>query len=300
MIALVLAAYAAPLDPVLEGAPLPADADVQIERRDTSWTVTVGGRPMLVPAPQTPADEEAIRALVQSLLSGLELVPSSPLPRVPPAPAPAPRTDPPAPQPVVIVVPTILTAAPLPPAPPPAPPASVPSPVVAPPVLPEEPEPGVPRLWIGPEVVARAGVAAGAGGAVGVWFGHRGGAGFRVAGRLPRTVAVGGSPSLAELDADLELWGAATPWVTLVMAGGASGRRYAVGDAPIAVHVMPRAAAGVVVPVVTRRVSMGFGAALELDLGETRIGSAGAEERISPAALRIELRFSDSGEPIAR
>lgn len=250
-------------DPLLSD--LPPGADVEIVRGATSWTVRVGDQTVRIPPATTPEDEAAVRALVASLMSSLDLSVDVALPEIP-APPPRPRpAPPPAPEPEPVVV-----------APPPPPP-------------PPEPEPGpLVRVWAASDLVLRPEVQLGAGFAAGVSTGERAGFDGALGYRLPR--AVGGA-ILTELDLGAGLWGAVRPWLVVTVGGSAVMRWYSAEAEPVTSHVMPRAQLGVGVPVGFGATTLTLSTAVEADLGVTWIAPEGERfERLSPVAARIQLR----------
>jgi hypothetical protein len=277
-------ALAAEPDPWLQG--LPAD-QVVLVRGPESWSLVVGGKPLLVPAPRTPAEEVALRALVLSLLSGLDLVPAAPLP--PPLPVPVPV---PPPVPVIVVIPAPPPPPPPVPVPPPA--AEPPAPVLAP--SPPAAEPPAPSRsswapWIGAELVIRPQVSPGAGLAVGVRAGQRAGVGVRLSGRAPRSVITGGESHLLEGTGDLELWGSVRSWVAWGVGVGGAARLYSLPDTLLGTHTVPHATAQAWLPVDSGPVTLMLGVGAEVDLVSTKIGQAGHQEPLPPTALRVETRI---------
>jgi hypothetical protein len=256
------AAFAA--DPLL--SELPPGADVEIVRGPTSWTVRVGDQTVQIPPATTPEGEAAVRALVASLMSSLDLSVDVPLPEIPaPVPRPRPAPPPPEPEPVVVVAP------PPPPPPPPEP----------------EPEPLV-RVWAATDLVLRPEVQLGLGFVAGVSTGERAGFDVSLGYRLPRAAS---GAILTELDLGAGLWGAVRPWLVVTVGGSAVLRWYSAEAEPVTSHVMPRAQLGVGVPVGFGQTTLTMSAAVEADLGVTWIAPAGERyERLSPVAARIQLR----------
>jgi hypothetical protein len=106
-------------------------------------------------------------------------------------------------------------------------------------------------------------------------------------------VQVGGESQLFEATADLELRGSVGPHVSATVGAGIAGRVFTVGSIVASAHAIPRASAGIWVPVETDLAGVVFGAAGELDLATTDIGpEGGSGERLVPAALRVEVRIS--------
>jgi hypothetical protein len=284
-------AAAAPLDPFLADLALPADADVSIDRGAERWTITVGDRRFGVAPPTTPEDEQALRALVSSLWTDLDLLPLARLPSPPPLPPPpVPRPKPqvlppdvvPAePEaPLIVLVPLAARVEPPPPPPPPEPP-------VVPPV-----EVSPARVTIGTDLVVRDRLWPSAGAWASVTTGVRGGVGGRVGGRLPHTTGWGPSTRLSEAYADVLLWTRPTRAIGLVAGIGVAGRWYSANAEPVAAHALPRASTAVSFPVDVGPVELALGAGLECDLLSTSIGFPDDLQLLSPIAGRIDIQVS--------
>lgn len=284
-----LAAALAGTDPILADLELPADAQVAIVRGDVEWTVTVGDRKFTVAPPRTPDDELALRALISSLWTDLDLLPMTRLPPPPPPPevvVPRPRPVP-APVPEVPPSPPLVVLVPLPA---PAPPAPEPPPI-APPVVPEV-APSTVRVSVGAELVVRDRIWPAGGGWVDVRSGIRGGFGGRVGGRLPRTTRWGPETRLSEVYADLLVWARPAASVVGTVGLGLAGRWYAADGQPVAAHALPRASAGVSFPVDVGPAELALGAGVECDLLATEIGYPVDLTLLPPIAGRVEITFS--------
>ncbi|MEZ4237815.1 MAG: hypothetical protein R3F59_17045 [Myxococcota bacterium] len=116
------------------------------------------------------------------------------------------------------------------------------------------------------------------------------GLGLRAAWRPPRATAFGPSTRLLEVAAAADGWAAFGPLVARAGAGLAA-RRWSLDTDPVAAHVVPQAVLGLAVPVAVGGWRISAGVAGEIDLATTHIGWSTADERLSPAAIRLDLRL---------
>jgi hypothetical protein len=150
--------------------------------------------------------------------------------------------------------------------------------------------PGSVAAWVGPELVARQGLATSGGGAVGVDVGRQAGVAGRLSFRPPRSTSFGPATRLTEVGAELAGWARVGP---IAARGGfaLAGRRYALDTDTVAAHVAPQAAAGVSAPLTLGAWRLEVGVTAELDLARTRIGWSDADTVLAPAAMRVDLRL---------
>jgi hypothetical protein len=252
--ALALAARAWAVDPLLEG--IPGAEDAVVLREEPRWTIEVGARTVSVDPPRTPGDEDAVRALVASLVSPVAI-----------DDALSESAD----RALALLEPA--APAPPPPAPPPPPPRRLPF-----------------GLFLGPEVVLRPAIAPATGAAVGADRGEQGGFGVRAAFLPARATSWGPSDRLTEIAGDATAWIAYGP-VRLRAGLEASWRRWSADGVVVAAHVTPGAVGGIGVPVRTGAWQIEVAAATEVDLASTHIGLHQADAVLSPIATRFEIRL---------
>lgn len=278
-----------------------ADPRVSVAEADGTWRITVEDRVLEVEVPATPQDRKLVDALVTSLLSELSSGSERPATirlRLPPPPAPAPTPPP---------------AGPPPPAPPP-PPRPEPEALV-PPLVPEPPREDLDDLELfGPAPVApppppergtvwgaavlnvRAQVAPGAGGALGVWWGHAGGLAGRLSGAVPRDTRFTADTSLLAGDAEALVWrrlGA----LRASAGAGVSLRRFSLRGERAASHLVPLGVVGAGLPLENGRWWVEPAVALAIDAARTNIQLDEGESTMSPVAFRVELQIGRALRP---
>lgn len=324
LLPLWLAGRALAADPLLDGLP-GADA-VVIRRGPERWTVTVRGRSATLPPVVTEADRAALRALVTSLLSDLDL--SSPddaaigasvalaLLGTPPArplePAQARVASVRDPEPkklAAVLPPPEPVVAPEPPLPELAPGIVRFVPFTqAPSALARPPEPALPLSsreqparralgWGGGELLVRPSTSPAPGAVLGLDLGERLGA--RLGLRPVRSVALGRPKprtGLGELAIDLVCCARSAP-LHVQWGGGLAVRRYATDGRTVALHAMPRAAARLGWALRAGSLGLEPEAGLELDLLPTRFGWSSPDQTLFPVALGFGLKIGRAFEP---